>query len=438
VNCIKAPCLPIKQTYNNRCLAEKVNALNIVEGECKTTSRNEFLEVSTPSVNQKISSPFTVKGRVLSPWLSEGVAPVQITDQNGKVLGSGQVKGSTDWMTRSGWMDFETNIVFNKGDAKNGFVVFKKDNPSGKPENDQTMKIAVEFVNVVKNDNCTKEFKPVCGQMQPRCLVEPCLPIQQTYSNRCMAEKAGVEKIIEGECKKNPQEFIKIQALKAGDLVASPLVIKAEARGMWFFEGSFPIVVTDKSGALLGTGVAQAVGEWMTENFVPFTAKIDFKKTAATEGYVIFRNDNPSGDIKTAMELKIPVKFTAAPGGICTTIYKPVCGEKKEDSGSFPTVKTYSNRCVAEKEGATNITEGACEKPKEVACQIGGCNRELCSEEALVSTCIAKPEFACYRTAMCEVQKNGACAWTQTAALNKCLDDARKTTKASMPVKTTY
>lgn len=34
---------------------------------------------------------------------------------------------------------------------------------------------------------CTKEYMPVCGQVQIQCITEPCDPIMQTFANKCEA-----------------------------------------------------------------------------------------------------------------------------------------------------------------------------------------------------------------------------------------------------------
>ena len=40
--------------------------------------------------------------------------------------------------------------------------------------------------------------------------------------------------------------------------ISSPLVISGEARGNWFFEGSFPVLLTDWDGKVIAQGVAVA------------------------------------------------------------------------------------------------------------------------------------------------------------------------------------
>jgi len=96
-----------------------------------------------------------------------------------------------------------------------------------------------------------------------------------------------------------------------GELIQSPLTIQGEARGMWYFEASFPIVVVDWNGLIVGEGYAQADGEWMTEEFVPFTAVVEFTTpTYGERGAIILQRDNPSGLPENDAAIEIPIRFT--------------------------------------------------------------------------------------------------------------------------------
>ena len=81
-------------------------------------------------------------------------------------------------------------------------------------------------------------------------------------------------------------------------LVDSPLMVSGEARGYWFFEATAPVVVTNWDGLIIGEGYIEAQGDWMTEDFVPFTGEITYTQEAtpySATGTVIFMRDNPSG-----------------------------------------------------------------------------------------------------------------------------------------------
>jgi hypothetical protein len=62
----------------------------------------------------------------------------------------------------------------------------------------------------------------------------------------------------------------------------------------------------------------------------------------------------------------------------------------------------------------------------EAACVVGGCSGQLCVEEGGeggMSTCEWQDAYACYQSAFCERQADGACGWTQTEELAACLAD---------------
>lgn len=92
-------------------------------------------------------------------------------------------------------------------------------------------------------------------------------------------------------------------------VVSSPVEIRGEARGTWYFEGSFSVVLKDENGQVLGRGIAQATGEWMTMEFVPFRAMINFTPSGTAIGSLVLSKDNPSGLPANAAEVVMPVRF---------------------------------------------------------------------------------------------------------------------------------
>ncbi|MFA6459362.1 MAG: Gmad2 immunoglobulin-like domain-containing protein [Candidatus Paceibacterota bacterium] len=111
-------------------------------------------------------------------------------------------------------------------------------------------------------------------------------------------------------------DMIRVTYPKPTDKIESPLVVKGEARGTWFFEASFPIIVVNWDGLIMGEGYAKAKGDWMTEDFVPFEGTITFTRpenivsgTYNERGAVIFKKDNPSGDPARDAAVEIPIIF---------------------------------------------------------------------------------------------------------------------------------
>ncbi|MEK7650605.1 MAG: Gmad2 immunoglobulin-like domain-containing protein [Patescibacteria group bacterium] len=102
---------------------------------------------------------------------------------------------------------------------------------------------------------------------------------------------------------------IKLTDPKSNQIVSSPLTVTGEARGTWYFEASFPVRLLDENGQELAVMPAQAQGEWMTENFVPFSVTLAFPTPATATGKLILQKDNPSGDPARDEQIEIPVRF---------------------------------------------------------------------------------------------------------------------------------
>jgi hypothetical protein len=150
-------------------------------------------------------------------------------------------------------------------------------------------------------------------------------PVMETMPRQCRAPGGAVfvEEIAASETPAEPgsangptgspatiSSTIRITSPSNVDRITSPLIVMGEARGSWYFEGSFPVELRDAKGDILARGAAVAEGEWATENFVPFRLSLDFPPQAIeTKGTLILRKDNPSGLPQNAESISIPVTF---------------------------------------------------------------------------------------------------------------------------------
>ena len=173
-------------------------------------------------------------------------------------------------------------------------------------------------------------------------------------------------------------DLIRVSNPRPNQTISSPLHVTGDARGYWFFEASFPVTLVDANGNVipLDPGYIMATEEWMTEDFVPFEAMLEFDSLpAGQKGTLIFHKDNPSDLPENEDALRMPVVF----GG----------------------------------PGETDATNG---------CVITGCSGQICADQEMATTCEFRPEYACYENAVCERQAGGECGWTQTAELIACLE----------------
>ena len=133
-------------------------------------------------------------------------------------------------------------------------------------------------------------------------------PVMQSYPRRCKTPDGKTfTEDIGNELEK--QDMIQVEKPRPNASVKSPLSIQGKARGGWFFEASFPIKIYDENETLLGSTTAQAQGEWMTDEFVDFKARLEFKTPTTKKGKLILEKDNPSGIPENTNQLEIPIIF---------------------------------------------------------------------------------------------------------------------------------
>ncbi len=106
---------------------------------------NEII-VDVLRIGDVVSSPLTLTGKARGNWYFEAGFPVEIIDANNKLIANGVAKAQGDWMTVD-FVPFQVELMFPtplSGDM-NATLVFRKDNPSGEPRNDDQMRFPVRI-----------------------------------------------------------------------------------------------------------------------------------------------------------------------------------------------------------------------------------------------------------------------------------------------------
>jgi hypothetical protein len=109
----------------------------------------ELVSVSNPIANQTINSPASIKGRAPGYWFFEATAPVSVVNWDGLIIGEGFVTAEGDWMTTE-LVPFDGQVSFESSDdtpSNWGWVILRRQNASGLPENDAAVEIPVFLSN---------------------------------------------------------------------------------------------------------------------------------------------------------------------------------------------------------------------------------------------------------------------------------------------------
>ncbi len=135
-------------------------------------------------------------------------------------------------------------------------------------------------------------------------------PVMESYPRQCRHAEVTFTEFIGNELEKS--DLIRLASPRPNETISSPLVVRGEARGSWFFEASFPVTLVNWDGLIIAQGYAMTSSEWMTTDFVPFEGTIEFEfdpNSYNNRGYLILNKDNPSGLPEHDDALEIPIYF---------------------------------------------------------------------------------------------------------------------------------
>ena len=114
------------------------------QNQAGESEQNSNINVSSPQPNSVVSSPLTVTGEARGSWYFEASFPVKLYDANNNLLAQAPAQALSDWMTTD-FVSFSVTLTFPTPSTQTGTLVLEKDNPSGLPQNDDSVSIPVSF-----------------------------------------------------------------------------------------------------------------------------------------------------------------------------------------------------------------------------------------------------------------------------------------------------
>lgn len=132
---------PVMESYPRQCRA---NGVTYVEDIGNQQDENDVIRVMTPRANTSVASPLHIEGEARGNWFFEAQFPVNLLDDQGRLLATGIARTRDNWQTED-FVPFELDLEFTMPTAERGTLVFKRANPSGLPENDAELVVPVFF-----------------------------------------------------------------------------------------------------------------------------------------------------------------------------------------------------------------------------------------------------------------------------------------------------
>lgn len=126
-----------------KCLRIWEEICDLEKSSSEITGNSEVI-ISKPTAGGLVSSPLTVEGQARGTWFFEANLPVKLVDIDGNVIAVVGAQAQSDWMTEQ-MVPFKADLTFIAPAITNGYLIISKDNPSGLPENDVTVRMPVRF-----------------------------------------------------------------------------------------------------------------------------------------------------------------------------------------------------------------------------------------------------------------------------------------------------
>lgn len=103
-----------------------------------------LITVSAPSGGATIKSPLSISGQARGTWYFEASFPIELLDASGNTIGRSIATADGEWMTEN-FVPFNSTLIWSTTTATSGTLILHRDNPSGLPEHDKSVRIPVMF-----------------------------------------------------------------------------------------------------------------------------------------------------------------------------------------------------------------------------------------------------------------------------------------------------
>lgn len=100
------------------------------------------VKVSSPKSGATVSHSFTVTGEAPGNWYFEASFPIKLITPDGDTVGTAIAQAQSDWMTTA-QVQFTATVNVTLSYSGPATLALLKDNPSGLPENDDSLEIPI-------------------------------------------------------------------------------------------------------------------------------------------------------------------------------------------------------------------------------------------------------------------------------------------------------
>lgn len=159
-----------------------------------TPTTSDEIILTSPQINQIVSSPITIEGMARGYWFFEASFPVKLFDDKRQEIATHHVQATSDWMTTD-FVPFKGELLYNAIATTSAILVLQKDNPSGLPENDKSIEIPIIIsptdsmeINVFFNNS----------DLDPEFSCNKVFPVKRVVPKTSAIARVAIEELLKG------------------------------------------------------------------------------------------------------------------------------------------------------------------------------------------------------------------------------------------------
>ncbi|MDO8668245.1 MAG: GerMN domain-containing protein [bacterium] len=174
--------------------AAKPTTVCLPTGQAGGERKPDEVMVIMPQPNQTVKSPLTVIGQARGSWFFEASFPIELVDDQGRVLGQSYAQAQSDWMTEN-FVPFIGEISYQIEATTTGKLILKNDNPSGLPQYDKKREISVLI-----SPNQTLLVKAFFSNnnLDKAITCEKAFPVKRQVVRTAAIARAALEELLKG------------------------------------------------------------------------------------------------------------------------------------------------------------------------------------------------------------------------------------------------
>jgi len=192
---------PILESYPRQC--KTPDGRIFTEDIGNELEKADLIRVSSPRPGQALQNPFVIEGEARGFWFFEGDFPFKLLDENNNIVAQGVIQAKSDWMTED-FVPFEAEVSFNSPKSERGVLILEKDNPSGLPENADSLIIPILFGKSNKKTTVKVYFSN--NNLDPELSCNKVFPVEREIPKTQAVARAALEELLKGPTEEEKTE----------------------------------------------------------------------------------------------------------------------------------------------------------------------------------------------------------------------------------------